>query len=617
MAPITTASSEEGSAPLSTETQIPLGEYLFLRVCQASPKIRSVFGIPGDFNLALLEHLYTESISIAAKLEFVGFCNELNAAYAADGYAKLIDGLSVLITTFGVGELSALNGIAGAFAEYAPVLHIVGTTSTEQAEQALIANAEEVRNIHHLVQNKNSLMSPDHDVYKPIVKNLSVIQESLDTDTSKNLEKIDRVLANICQERRPGYLYIPSNVSDIMVPASRLQQQLEISELTDEALLKDVTCRILDKLYVSEKPSVLGDALASRFGGQNALDDFVEAMPSNFVKLFSTLLARNIDETLPNFVGVYGGKLSSDSGVAASLEQDSDFLLILGHTNNEINSGAYSMNFGQVSDLVQVHPDYILIDGEYVHTKDPASGKRLFSIVDLIQRLAAQFKPTRLMHNDGKVNNINVKREIKQFALLDKVPAETITQNKLVDFFNAYLRPNDIVVCETCTFLFAVWDLRLPQGVTIIAQSFYESIGYALPATFGVSRAERDLGGKRRIILIQGDGAAQMTVQEWSTYLRYDIQNPQIFLLNNEGYTVERIIQGPTRPYNDIQDTWKWTEIFLVFGDKAGEKHETHKVSTAGDLDRLLRRKASPKIQLYELKLGKLDIVDKFRVLRE
>lgn len=32
---------------------------------------------------------------------------QLNASYAADGYARLKQGLGVLVTTFGVGELSA------------------------------------------------------------------------------------------------------------------------------------------------------------------------------------------------------------------------------------------------------------------------------------------------------------------------------------------------------------------------------------------------------------------------------------------------------------------------------------------------------------------------------
>lgn len=617
MAPVITRTPSEENVSVAYNEQIPLGEYLFLRIAQANPKLRSVFGIPGDFNLNLLEHLYTDSV--AEKMEFVGICNELNAAYAADGYAKIIDGLSVLITTYGVGELSALNGVAGAFAEFAPVLHIVGTTSTKQVAQAKSASGADVRNIHHLVQNTNSLVAPDHDVYKRACESFSVAQESLDADSSDaNLAKIDRVIAKVILERRPGYIFIPSDAPDVFVPRLRLAVSLPLEELRDESLLNEVSSTILNRLYNAEKPSIIGDALVSRFGAQEPLNRFLAAMPSNFVKLFTSPMGRNVDETLSNFVGVYGAKLSSTVGVTQCLEQDSDFLLTLGFLNNEVNCGMYSANFSNISENIVVHPDYVCINGEYVHIKDHTTGIRAFSIGDLMAKLAADFRASKFVHNDGKVNNISYLYVPQQFTLEDEsqqIPSEVITQNKLTDFFNQYLREDDILMVETCSFLFGISDLRFPKGVQFFSQNFYGSIGYALPATLGVARAERDLNTKRRVILVQGDGSAQMTIQELSSYLRYDIQPPQIFLLNNEGYTVERLIKGPTRSYNDIQDTWQWTKFFEIFGDAQREKHLSKVVSTATELGQLLGRKASGKIEMLELHLAKLDVPQRFKNL--
>lgn len=69
-------------------------------------------------------------------IDWIGNCNELNAAYAADGYARIKpNALGVVTTTFGVGELSATNGIAGAFSEMVPVLHIAGVPSTTQQKK--------------------------------------------------------------------------------------------------------------------------------------------------------------------------------------------------------------------------------------------------------------------------------------------------------------------------------------------------------------------------------------------------------------------------------------------------------------------------------------------------
>ncbi len=99
-----------------------IGDYLLDRLLDCG--IDRLFGVPGDYN-----HSFSISV-IARQRPGVGRLRQrLNAAYAADGYAR-IKGAGALLTTYGVGELSALNGIAGSYAEHIPVLHIVGAPST-------------------------------------------------------------------------------------------------------------------------------------------------------------------------------------------------------------------------------------------------------------------------------------------------------------------------------------------------------------------------------------------------------------------------------------------------------------------------------------------------------
>lgn len=82
--------------------------------------ISDVFGVPGDYAFPV-----EDAIVNCPAVEWIGCCNELNAAYAADGYAR-IRGIGAVSTTYGVGELSAINGIAGACAEHLPLFHLVG-----------------------------------------------------------------------------------------------------------------------------------------------------------------------------------------------------------------------------------------------------------------------------------------------------------------------------------------------------------------------------------------------------------------------------------------------------------------------------------------------------------
>ena len=55
----------------------------------------------------------------------------------------------------------------------------------------------------------------------------------------------------------------------------------------------------------------------------------------------------------------------------------------------------------------------------------------------------------------------------------------------------------------------------------------------------------------RRVVLLIGDGAAQLTAQELGSMLR-DGLKPVIFLLNNQGHTIGRAIRGSEQRYNDI-----------------------------------------------------------------
>ena len=105
------------------ESTYTVGDYLLDRLAELG--VTEVFGVPGDFNLEFLDHVVAHP-----RVRWVGNANELNAGYAADGYGRL-RGMSALITTFGVGELSAANAIAGSYAEHVPVVHIVGAPAKD------------------------------------------------------------------------------------------------------------------------------------------------------------------------------------------------------------------------------------------------------------------------------------------------------------------------------------------------------------------------------------------------------------------------------------------------------------------------------------------------------
>jgi len=113
---------------------------------------------------------------------------------------------------------------------------------------------------------------------------------------------------------------------------------------------------------------------------------------------------------------------------------------------------------------------------------------------------------------------------------------------------SSFLRPNDIIIGETGTSNFGIYDIAFPANVRYEAQIYYGSIGWAAAATLGVdiARTELEAIGKRakgRTVLFTGDGSLALTIQEVGTMIKQKCKCV-IFVINNEGYTVERMIWG-------------------------------------------------------------------------
>src|SRR6516165_3848701 len=179
---------------VTTPAMTTVAGYLLTRLTEAG--VISVFGVPGDYNLGILD-----AIAARPSLAWVGMATEQGAGYAADSYARL-RGLGALVTTFGVGELSAINAIAGAFAESVPVVHIVGTPALTARDDGVM--------LHH------NLPGSDYGHFARMAAEVTVGQADLRPDTAP--EEIDRVLSAALRTSRPVYLTVPADVAGIPVP---------------------------------------------------------------------------------------------------------------------------------------------------------------------------------------------------------------------------------------------------------------------------------------------------------------------------------------------------------------------------------------------------------------
>ena len=539
------------------QTPYSVADYLLDRL--AGCGVGHLFGVPGDYNLQFLDHVIEHP-----NVCWVGCANELNAAYAADGYAR-VSGVGALLTTFGVGELSAINGIAGSYAEYVPVLHIVGAPCRGAQRRGEL--------MHHT--------RGDGDFQHFYRMQQAVSTASAVLDEQNACYEIDRVLRAMLIERRPGYLMLPADVAKqpatppndiLIVPLSEPESSVA------EAFRYHARERLLD----SPRVALLADFLALRFGLQPVLQRWMAETPMAHATL---LMGKGLfDERHPAFVGTYSAGASSDY-VRLAIE-DADTIFCVGTQFVDTLTAGFTQQLPQER-TIEVQPHASRIGTSWFNIP---MEQAVTTLRELCLEMSFSLPPER-----PPVARIQV----------EKGP---LTQENFWHTVQQYLAPNDIILVDQGTAAFGAAALSLPGGAEVLVQPLWGSIGYALPAAFGAQTACPD----RRVILIIGDGAAQLTIQELGSMLR-DGQSPVILLLNNDGYTVERAIHGANQRYNDIA-AWSWTLMPQAFSREC--QAECWRVTQAVQLEEVLARLSHPqRLSLIEVVLPKADLPELLRTV--
>lgn len=551
---------------------ISLGTYFFERVKQAG--IHSIFGVPGDFNLSLLDH-----IKEVEGIKWIGNANELNAGYEADGYAR-VNGFSCLITTFGVGELSAVNAVAGSFAEHIPLIHVVGMPSVSATEKKLL--------LHHTLGDKK--FDDFLNMSKPISGKSYAIQH-LDSAP----KHIDDLIQTAILTKRPVYLGFPSNFYDEQVPKSLLTDyKLQLTPPKNDALVEEEFIENVIQLVKSSKqPIILVDACVSR---HDATEEVLELAKLTKFPVFTTPMGKSsFGEDHEEFYGHYIGALSAPD--VKEIVETSDCVISLGGLLSDYNTGSFSYSYS-TRNVVEFHSNYCMFKSAiYDNIAMKGALRSLISALD--------------------ASGLSFKRQLSPPASKDAYksaqvcPQGILTQEYLWKRLSYFLKSKDVLVAETGTSSFGILGTHLPNGTKAISQVLWGSIGFSLPAAVGAAFAAEDekqyiTSEERRTILFIGDGSLQLTVQAISDACRWNLK-PYIFILNNNGYTIEKLIHGPYEEYNNIQP-WRHQLLLDLFADKNEYKNYTVKTcSELNDLFNCTKFQTPDKIRVIELFLEEFD----------
>ncbi|KAI0631964.1 pyruvate decarboxylase [Trametes polyzona] len=565
----------DGESTIAGET-LYVGQYLVERLVQLG--VTKMFGVPGDFNLGFLDFVEDHP-----KIDWVGDCNELNASYAADGYARVNEGkIGVVLTTFGVGELSAMNGIAGAFSEHIPVLHLVGVPSTTQQKAKPM--------LHH------TLGDGRYDAYYKASQQFTIAQGVLNNPDTAAAE-IDRVLTECLVTARPVYLMLPTDIAYTRIPAKRLQTPLSIEPPENDPEVEEFVLDEIIELVEEAKNDtiILVDACAIRHGVKHELEELINR--TGFPVYSAPMGKSAVPESYERYGGIYVGSISKPA--AKEKVESAKLILSVGALKSDFNTGNFTYHI-PVTRTIELHSDHTRVK----HATFPGIGMKR-----LLPKLTSRLQPFK----DGAVQ-----LSVPKFELpVPKEDNEIISHSWLWPRVGQFFKSKDIIVAETGTSSFGVLDIPLPNEAIFVSQILWGSIGWTVGATLGAAFGGLDRGLGRTILFV-GDGSIQLTVQELSVMIRWGLK-PIIFVLNNSGYTIERYLHGMHRKYNDISN-WKWTKLLDTLGGEEGKNCKSYTVRTKQELSALLDDPAFARadtIQLVELIMEQHDAPRALKVQAE
>jgi indolepyruvate decarboxylase len=504
-----------------------ISQYLFERIKQAG--VACTFGIPGDFALPTFRWLEKSDIKL------ITMTHEPSVGFAADGYART-HGLGVACVTYCVGGLNMLNSIACAYAEKSPVVVISGGPSpTERKHDPLM---------HHKVRTFDT----QRRIYDEVTCASAVL---LDPETAA--DEIIRVISAVQAQCRPGYIEIPYDIVDlpIRMPTIKNYPAPESDAENLAAALSEAT----DKIHNAKQPVIVADVELHRHG----FTDIAVAIAEKFnIPIAATLLSKSvIPETNPLYIGVYSAALSEK--VCQEYVESSDCVILLGAFLSDVFSGFHATHKLNRSTSILATTEKTTIglhSYENILFKDFLEGLRNASIKPKV------FK--------------NPYKRAEMVPLTDAERAQPLDSDAFFRILGLTMDDNATVVCDTGDSLIGAIGLHTTQQSNFIADAYYLSMGFAIPAAIGAMAAKPD----SRVYCLVGDGAFQMTGLEVSTCAKYNM-HPIVCILNNDGYGTQRhIIDGP---FNNIH-RWEYAKIRDVIN-----YGKSVKVLTKGDLEKALK----------------------------
>ncbi|KAG6861625.1 hypothetical protein C0995_014064 [Termitomyces sp. Mi166 len=457
---------------LKTEqgSEISIGNYLLARLEQLG--VTNMFGVPGDFNLGFLD-----LVEDHPTINWVGNCKEARLTF---------------LISFGVGELSAVNGIAGG---KSIVMSPKYVSTALKADVAPYIGGRTVRSPPH-VQLLSVLILSSFDAYTIAARQFTHSQASLKNKDHAAAE-IDRVLIDCITKARPVYLSLPTDLVTAKISTERLHTPLTRSPPPNNPQIESFVIDLIVKQFEEAEGDavVLVDACAIRHGAKEELNEFLRetkfpvystpmgktAVDENFERYGGVNAANNYYSMLASrtaFSQIYLGSISRPE--IRERVESAKLVLSVGGLRSDFNTGNFSYHI-PVKRTIELHSDNTKVQ----YAVFPGIGMK-----ELIPRLTERLKSYHVAASKLLVP--------KFLAPVPKEESETITHNFFWPRVASFFKPHDVIVTETGmhdpnfalrnhfiydgtgTANFGILDVPLPEKSVLVSQILWGSIGWSV-----------------------------------------------------------------------------------------------------------------------------------------
>lgn len=538
-------------------TTFTVADYLLTRLKQLN--VTDIFQIPGDY----VKH-FTQALEYFDGIKTIGAINELDAAYAADAYART-RGLAAVSLQYGVSTFSALNAIAGAYVERSPVVVISATPG---------ADARQITKMYDvLFHHSTGVTDADQNIFKYV----TVASEILSTSVGAS-EKIDNLLIAAITHKRPVYIACYKEVwgEPCPEPSSKALKPLIIK--SDASALENAVTQAWAQISAAKKPLILAGVEILRHGLSGLLQKIIAA--SGFLYTTTSLGKTVLDETDEQFIGTYSDAASIDS--VRHYVTDADCVL----------------TFGTI-----ITDDYLVfIESQYANmvlatTGQIRAGYFIYENVtmqDFMEALLQKFKHTK----GFPIASVAVPQPVFPEPWISNSNPQwndqpaVITYNRFLQQIVKFLADNklynDIVITlGISSSLYVATNIWGMAQNSFLCSAAWQCIGFETGAASGAQ-----LGSGKRAWAIAGDGGFMMVCQSLSTLARNNL-DAVIFVMSNGVYAIEQVYvdmsafnPGKENKFDafDILPKWDYMALAKAFGA------EGYIVATISELDAVLQK---------------------------